>query len=135
MKPLMTVSLLLACAMLACGQPEPPAQPPVTPAVHPDPVVHQHIPIDILNVLKIDKSAPAAYLLASVADSTTDWQFTRRGREYNITPKQQVALAGGVVAVGLLIRHLKPAWARYVDVSFTVLAGIRGYRAYANAQR
>lgn len=103
---------------------------PVSPAGD----VHKHLPPDVINLLQIEKSAPAAYLLASVADSTTDWQFRAGGRDYRFSPGQQVAMAAGGVGVGLLIRHLWPKSARYVDIGFSVAAGIRGYRAIASAR-
>src|SRR5512139_3079504 len=58
--------------------------------------------------------ALVSYGLAQVASSTTDWQFTLGGKQYNVSPVQRTAFAGATVFGALAIAHYFPKAKPYV---------------------
>ncbi len=96
---------------------------------------HQHLRDDFAAVTNLQAFAPGAFVLASVAQHTTDWQFTLRGKQYRISAQRAVAITGGLVGVGMALRHLVPKTRKWVDTALLIGAGYAAGRAYVNTLR
>jgi hypothetical protein len=110
---------LLVCALCALAQIVPAAPPPATPS-------------GWASIIDPTNLALATYSLSQIADSTTDWNFSVRGKVYNVSPARRTAFAGGTLAGAFALAHYFPKSKKIVTAGLVVGTAILAGRAYAH---
>ena len=128
--------LLLALAVAALAQDKPVEQPDVYGRIgrtYPAPAKVEREPLDFL---KLQYSGPAAFIIASVAESKTSWEFTGpvTGKQYTVDLKTRLAVTGGIVGGALVAAHYVPRWRKVIHVGLAITAGALAGKAYAQSR-
>ncbi len=114
MRLILLSALILAFALVACAQTDNTATP------------LREILTDPTNITLV------SYALAQVADSTTDWQFTLHGKQYNVSPAQRTAFAGATLFGAVAVAHYLPKTRPWVTAGLVIGTAILAGRAYGH---
>ncbi len=125
MKTSLSTTLSLALTLSAAAQTAPTAPTPAPPSV-PAATPFWDVLSDPGNL------ATVAVLAAGFSYAKTDWHYTLRGKEYTLTPAQQLGMETGIVFAAMAAKHYFPKTRTPINVVLGVVAAYFAGQAYAN---
>jgi hypothetical protein len=129
MKTLVVVlCLLFAPAVLTQAQVVPPSDPPA--AVEQLAVKSPGLWSALTDASNVTN---ATYILANVADSTTDWRWSMYGKQYQVSAVQRTIFAGATLGGAIALSHYIPKAQRWVTIGLVIGSSILAGRAYGHS--